>query len=649
MATVDLTGFRCFSFGARRYFLFVSEQYVTERGEVICQNQRFLIFPIARETAGHCKRNELYLACAIDSAAACLFSKCLSDIMNFAFTVNVCRSLVGRFVAIMTPVIVLSLFHQRLPAQSLYLPQGNKHLPFLERLEIKLQKNPDLNIASARSVSRHSAVDIAGMEDSSSGNPHIKLSRVDQENLQSLLRNNAEWVTREVSRRGIMNSFYKNQANFAEINKERFFFALNPVAQLEQSVEKDYEAVYHYAVGANMRSMIGGGFGFYASATKHFESPPSFVRERIEAFNAIPGAGTHEKFRTNGFEYWDVRGGLTFKALKYFDFQVAYDRNFLGNGYRSLFLSDYAKNYVFGKATTRIWKFQYTHIYTPFIPQFEGERLQKYPVGKKMSAFHHLSINATRWLNLALFQSVSIVDRKDWLYMMPVIYYPVSDIRNTKPANNLAGFEFKANVAKRAQLYGQFLMDNFKLKEVTKKNGWWNNRFGVQAGMKYIDVLGIRNLDLQLELNAVRPYTYAADSLGSYTHYNQAIAHPLGANFMEGIGILRYQPHKRITTTLRLISWRQGADTAMVNFGSDIRKQPATRPAEFGYSIPTGVETKGMNLNFHISYELLENLFLDGSVLLRKLQFENNVMPARDVNVLTAGLRMNILRREYDY
>src|SRR5688500_8052786 len=79
-------------------------------------------------------------------------------------------------------------------AQSLYLPQGNKHQAFLELLEIMLQKNPELNIASARSIARHAAVDIAGMEDSSSGNPTLKLSLVDQDNIQSLFRNNAEWV-----------------------------------------------------------------------------------------------------------------------------------------------------------------------------------------------------------------------------------------------------------------------------------------------------------------------------------------------------------------------------------------------------------------------------------------------------------------------
>jgi hypothetical protein len=60
---------------------------------------------------------------------------------------------------------------------------------------------------------------------------------------------------------------------------------------------------------------------------------------------------------------------------------------------------------------------------------------------------------------------------------------------------------------------------------------------GLQLGAKYINALGIKNLDLQLEYNRVRPFTYShRDSVANYTHYNQPMAHPLGANFSETIG-----------------------------------------------------------------------------------------------------------------
>lgn len=531
-------------------------------------------------------------------------------------------------------------------SQSLYLPQGTKYQPFIERLEILLQKSDELNIASAKSVTRHVAVDVAGLEDSSSGKPSIKLSRVDQYNLQSLLTNNAEWVTREGDVKGI----YKNKANLLEFNKGKTFLALNPILQINGGREDNNpNSIYYNAAGLSARGMFAERFGFYASVTKIVESPPFFVRERIQEYNSLPGAGEYEEFGKTGFQFWDVRGGITFKALKYFDFQLAYDRNFIGNGYRSLFLSDFATNYVFLKANTRIWKFKYQHMYAPLVPQFETVRDTWHPVGGKMTSFHHLSFNATNWLNIALFQSVSIINRRDWLYMIPIIFYPVSDIRRRQPANNIGGFEFKANIAKRGQLYGQLLIDHLKIKDIRNGSGSWNNRFGVQLGGKYINLFNINNLDLQIETNIVRPYTYSADSLGSYTHYNQPLAHPFGANFVETIGILRYQPHKRIMATLRAIYWHQGIDTADQNFGGNIRKGVETRPAEFGYTIPTGVGVTGINAHMLISYEIFENLFIDASLLIRRYNYENDVLSPRNTILMTGGIRMNMFSRHYDY
>ena len=92
-------------------------------------------------------------------------------------------------------------------------------------------------------------------------------------------------------------------------------------------------------------------------------------------------------------------------------------------------------------------------------------------------------------------------------------------------------------------MYGQLLLDEFKLSEVRAGDGWWGNKFGFQLGGKYIDAFNIKNLDLQLEHNRVRPFTYShGDSVANYTHYNMPLAHPLGANFQEVIGIARYQP-----------------------------------------------------------------------------------------------------------
>lgn len=562
--------------------------------------------------------------------------------MNLVF--GSCRCILKGTCTVLAFVCLL-LLHTQLRSQSMYLPQDNKHLQFLQRLEIMLQKNTELNIASPKTINRREATFVAGMEDSMSGNPHLKLSKVDQYNLNSLLINSAEYITRARAAKG---NIYNNPANFVEINKPRFFFAMNPVLGVQYGYEKDADPVYHYAGGLSMRTFIGNNLGFYASAVHNIESPPSFVKERIQQFNAVPGA-TYFWVRDGKYKYNDIRAGITFNVLRIFNFQVAYDRNFIGNGYRSLFLSDFAGNYLFGKASTRIWKFKYQHIYAPMIPQFDvAESPPNRVIGRSVMAIHHLSINATKWLNLALFQSITINNRLQWPYLAPIMYYPISKVTNKRPDNDIAGFEFKANIRKRAQIYGQLLFDNIDFKQITKGNGWWNNRFGVQVGAKYINLFGVNNLDLQLEMNAVRPFTYASDTAGSYTHYNQPLAHPLGANFMEGVASLKYQPTRRLSISAILFVFAQGRDTASINFGSNITRKPLTRPNEFGFTIPTGVEFSTLNCLLNFNYELFENGFLDASIALRDSKLKEQTESKR-ILIGTLGFRLNISKKQFDY
>jgi len=57
--------------------------------------------------------------------------------------------------------------------------------------------------------------------------------RVDRQNLQSLLLNNAEWVSGSKdsfqSKKPWWNTFYKDKANFYQVNEKDFFMVVNPV------------------------------------------------------------------------------------------------------------------------------------------------------------------------------------------------------------------------------------------------------------------------------------------------------------------------------------------------------------------------------------------------------------------------------------
>ena len=242
--------------------------------------------------------------------------------------------------------------------------------------------------------------------------------------------------------------------------------------------------------------------------------------------------------------------------------------------------------------------------------------------------------------------------RFEFGYLNPVIFYRSIELQNGSFDNSVAGFDFKANIRHQFQVYGQFLLDDINIAELRKGSGYWANKWGIQLGAKYIDAFGIKNLDLQLERNRVRPFVYShTDSTANYTHYNQPLAHPLGANFQEFIGIARYQPAPRWLIVAKAIAWKQGLDLPGDSYGANIflPNIPPYRIRDFGYAIGDGRQSKGLYASFLLSYELRENLFIDLSVVKRKLDITTAPVVNTDATIISGGIRLNIQRREFEF
>ena len=547
-------------------------------------------------------------------------------------------------------------------AQSTYLTPGSKEYHFVERLEIKQQRNTNLNFSSLKPFNRKAIVTEAEFIDSArAGSPKLKLTKIDDYNLRSLFMNNSEWVKGPMeyakSRRPILKTFYTTKPNLLEVNTKDFFLVINPVLQLQVGSERaqlangrDTSTInFINSKGVTIRGRIANKVGFSSTITDNQERGPLFFQDRVARFEAVPGVGFYKKFGKSGYDYFDARGYITFTAAKYIDLQFGYDKNFIGDGYRSLFLSDAGNSYLFAKLNTKIWKVNYQNIFMEIMPQFR--KRSDSLLARKYAAMHHLSMNVTKWLNVGLFEGI-IFGRKDhfdFQYLNPIIFYRHVEGTIGSPDNALAGLDFKANIAHRFQLYGQFLIDEFILSKVKNSPTNWVNKFGIQAGVKYVDAFGLKNLDLQVEVNRVRPFTYSHnDTIANYTHYNQPLAHPLGSNFQEVIGILNYQPTPKWHINAKAIYYYQGLDSAGINYGSDPFRDYTTRSSEEGYKIGSGNKATCLNAVLNVSYELRENIFLDASFQQRNYKLAN-AASSTNTTLISAGIRMNIMKRQYDF
>ena len=172
----------------------------------------------------------------------------------------------------------------------------------------------------------------------------------------------------------------------------------------------------------------------------------------------------------------------------------------------------------------------------------------------------------------------------------------------------------------------------------------------MQLGFKYVDAFKINNLDLQAEVNIVRPFTYSHnDTIANYTHYNQPLAHPLGGNLKEVIGIMKFQPKPKIYLYGRIIYYVQGLDSLGRNFGSNPLENYITRPRDYGFKPGRGNRAKCLNATFVVSYEIKENLFIEGTAMHRTFKTALASALSTNTSMLSLGIRWNIGRREYDY
>jgi len=541
-------------------------------------------------------------------------------------------------------------------SQTTYLQLGNEDYPLLDKMETISGELTNKYFTTVKPAARKGIVEY--MLEKREQALQLNLSKIDRYNVEHAISVSGEWTPDEDgaidSKLPWFKTFYKKQPDMVHVNTDDFFLVVNPVISAQAIHENNSlgsDNHYMSSRGVEFRGWIAKKIGFYTYFTDNQEQPVGFVDNYIKKYQAVPGADYYSYRSGNHYDYLLARGYIDFQAVKdHINVTFGYDKNFYGDGMRSLFLSDFGASYPFLRINTKIWKLNYQNLYMELTPQYTRGADQRLP--RKYATMHSLSLNATKWLNVGLFESVifSRRDRYEFGYMVPIILYRSIERAFGSPDNVNLGINFKAIAAKHLQFYGQFMLDEFTSKELFGGRGYWANKFGLQLGGKYFDAFGVKNLDLQGELNLVRPYTYSHyDSTSNYTHYNQPLAHPLGAGFIELLGLVRYQPVEKLYITLKGMYYKQGADTGSSNFGSNIFMNYDTRSNSYGVTLVNGIRTTCALVNLNLSYELRENLFLDLGFSHRSYVYDTYNLPNYTTTYFYGGFRLNIARRDYDF
>ncbi|MEM6967151.1 MAG: hypothetical protein AAF573_20480 [Bacteroidota bacterium] len=573
-------------------------------------------------------------------------------------------------------------FTPKVFGQGSVLPFGNDAYHIMDRFEIKTGI-PTPYHSSIKYYLRKDVANYAMQVDSL----YEDLTFLDVEDLNYIYRDNNEWLNlteypttlvepkegedtqAKMSRtnrryfareRPILKYFYRTPANFYEAYSKHFHIKINPMIDFKiANYAEDTELIFLNRRGVEIRGGIDDRIFFYSNIIESQARFPNYVNRRINRDLAIPGQGLYKNYEsvvfniTNGVDFLNSESYLGFNLTSHVGVQLGYGRNKIGEGIRSVLLSDFANNYFNLKINTRVWRFHYQNIFAELSPIGTQDNMSNNLLPKKYMAAHFLNFEITSKMSIGLYEAVifgrnNIVELQ---YLNPLILYRTVEQSIDSPDNVLIGVNFKWNLFKKIQLYSQFILDEFKFDElIIERNGWWANKFGFQGGLKCIDIFGIEHLDAQAEYNSARPYTYTHrdSSVASYSHFNQPLAHPLGANFREIILRLRYQPIHKLVFDGRFFLMNYGEDTDNENWGSNILTDPRTRSQDFGNEIGQGVGTNTMILGLDASYQLFHNFYLEAHYFYRKMDSDDDDLDST-TNYIGGGFRMNIGRTRMDF
>jgi len=551
---------------------------------------------------------------------------------------------------------ILVLFVKIGSSQSVEYMTNSLQSDLIKRYELRSGKFSNNLFTSLNAFSKSSVHSFVSEFDTSD----FGLSKVDKYNFNYLKKDSKLELTETLSlpNKPILKWFYRNKTNLFEFADTNFQFYLNPgfnfqIAHSDINSKPLYTNTRSLEIGGSINNSIG----FYSFVSENQLRVANHERDFISAYNAFPGAHLIKEFKNDGIDFLTASGYINFKVLPSVNVFFGQGRNFIGYGKRSLLLSDFATDYTYLKFNTKYKIFNYQNIYAQLIDRYGG---WKRPLPKKYMAAHYLSFNITEKLNIGLYEAVVFHDNNnsgrgfDLHYLNPLIFYRSVEHQIGDADKLLVGINLAYMPFKNFMFYSQFILNEFRLNDLRAANGSVYNKYGYQLGVNYVEVVGVSNLDLGIEFNRVRPYTYTHYSVGSaypvnsYSHFNQHLAHPLGANFQELIFSLKYQALPKLFIDFSAIIADYGADSLNSNWGQNIFLDYATFEREFDNRVGQGVKTNLNIFSLGLSYHIFHNLFVDLDVRYRMLESEIIIRNSKNLYFGTA-LRLNLQSRKWSY
>lgn len=371
--------------------------------------------------------------------------------------------------------------------------------------------------------------------------------------------------------------------------------------------------------GIQFGATIGKSFFVYTSIFENQGQFPNYIDNYIKYSKVVPSEISVNILPfSNGSTDWSyVTSLIGFKPNDNITIALGQDKVFIGDGYRSLLLSDNAPVAPLLRLSVNLNKnIQYTAVWTylqdqhaPPIDTFTNNR-------RKWGAFHYLDWNISNRASIGFFNGLIATEADnqgnlrpfDFNYINPILF--TSSLQPSSPVadNILVGFTGKYKILAKTTVYGQFVLSQAPDNTTNSgTNGW-------QLGVRGSDLFTVNSLNYILEYNTVGAATYyGKNSMVNYTQLSEPLGDPLGANFKEFIGILNYST-KHIDFQIQGNYAKLGPNSGYNDYGTNIKiagyvnapqiigTLPITSPTTLKYA--EGTVSFILNPNYNLRLEL---------------------------------------------
>lgn len=357
--------------------------------------------------------------------------------------------------------------------------------------------------------------------------------------------------------------------HFLEFKGKNFYLTISPV--FDFSIGKDFSDTASRRLFQNTRGfhIEGDLFKNFSFSTSFYENQSRNPMYQSMYFNAIgesyvnhsdstygtqnavvPGLGRTKPFKGDGYDYAFAMGDIIYQPFKVLTLSAGNTRKFIGDGYRSLLLSDNSFSAPFFQANYRFlprWEFVYLRSRLLNLLRRPASTTVESYYDPKVMAVNYISFKATKNLTLSLFEGTiyskgdSIVSKRasPWMYNpIPLIG---AFVTNANEANSVLGLNIGFTATESIRLYSQLA---------------WNSRhngFGGQLGIRFMEPFKVKNLFLQLEGNYASQDLYRSSNPRlNYSHFNLPLAHTKGEGFTEVLIRANYE-FKRVYADLKTV------------------------------------------------------------------------------------------------